>query len=145
MTLNLRAPPGIGDATVRLALLGGCLLHSAALATGSNFQIGILACEAAQGSSNTLICDFHAEDRPPEAYAGIADTDFSSLPKVEWTVVTVADEVQSGDLAGEYVAKGKTGLVGGHAKSITLQPVALTGPGTKPAPDIEKLTLIASN
>ena len=81
---------------------------------------------------------------PRMAYAGVTDTDFSSLTKVGWTVVTVVDEFQSGDLAGDYVTKRKVGLVGGHAKSITLKPVASTRPG-QPAPDIEKLTLVASN
>lgn len=145
MTLKSRTPPGVGHAIVRLALLGGCLLHSVAMAMASNVQIGILACEAAQGSSNALICDFHGEDGPPEAYAGIIDAEFGSMTKVRWTVVSGVDDVQSGDLAGEYVAKGKVGLIGGHAQSFTLQPLALAEPDAEPTASIEKLTLIASN
>ena len=142
MTSNSRTPPGVGDAILRLAILGGCLLPSAAMAMASNIQIGTLACEAAQGSSTALICDFHREDGPPEAYAGILDAEFSGMTKVQWSVVSGLDGVQSGDLAGEYFAKGKAGLIGGHGRSFTLHP---TDSDSNPAAGIEKLSLIASN
>jgi hypothetical protein len=145
----MRRPPGIGDVVVRCAVVGVCLLFAPATAPASVLETGVLTCEAAPGSVDSLICDFHGGEGPPEAYAGIVDWspggEMETATALRWSVVASLDQVQSGDLAGEYFAKGKAALVGGHGRSFTLRPLSEEGADAQSAPVIQKLTLIASN
>lgn len=108
---------------------------------------GVLSCDVASGwgfvfgSSKSLKCTY-SNGGTTEHYTGTinkfgVDLGYTQASVIIWTVFAPASDVGKGALAGNYV--GATGsasvgvgvganvLIGGGAKSITLQPVSFSG------------------
>jgi hypothetical protein len=114
-----------------------CLHHILAVGTGiwlsgsaqalavSQFEIGILTCNASAGfdatAEITLICEFRAADGPPEAYsATIKEPDLhaGAEGRIVWTVTSKRAPEHSGGLAGDYERTPAGALVGGKEWGI---------------------------
>jgi hypothetical protein len=111
-------------------------------------EVGMLTCEVGEGvalifsSPRDLHCVFHKTNGQNEAYRGKLrefglDVGVSGRGVIAWTVLAETSDVPPGELAGSYggveagaaVAVGGRGqvLVGGSARTISLQPLSVEG------------------
>lgn len=141
------------------------LSTSAALAAESGVKVGVLSCTLA-GKTNVVVyvketfdCSYVPEAGTPERYDGTiqrvgVDLEFKPTQNLIWAVIAPTTDLQGGALAGTYggasvsatVGAGVGGkvLVGGFEKSITLQPLSITGQtGFGAAAGVEGFTLTA--
>ena len=139
------------------------------MATNSTFaeeggvKAGMLTCQVASGwglvfgSSKDLKCSFSPKPGVTEHYTGTigkfgVDIGYTEATVIAWTVLAPSTDVSPGALAGTYT--GATGsaavgggvganvLVGGGARSISLQPVSFqAGTGLNVAGGIALITL----
>jgi hypothetical protein len=151
--------------------LAATILAAATLmmATNSTFadeggmKAGMLTCQVASGwglifgSSKDLKCTFSPKPGVSEHYTGTigkfgVDIGYTDATVIAWTVLAPSNDVSAGALAGTYT--GATGsaavaggvganvLIGGGARSISLQPVSFqAGTGLNVAGGIALMTL----
>jgi hypothetical protein len=136
---------------------------NATLADEGGVKAGMLTCQVASGwglvfgSSKDLKCAYSPKPGVTEHYTGTigkfgVDIGYTEATVIAWTVLAPTTDIGSGALAGTYT--GATGsaavgagvganvLVGGGAKSISLQPVSFqAGTGLNVAGGIALLTL----
>lgn len=128
------------------ALLACALLPGTALA--QVVQAGSLTCEVAPGvglligSRKDVTCSFQNPAGELEVYDGTisklgVDIGFTDLTLIVWDVLAPSGRIVRGALAGSYVGVtaqatvgsgvGANALVGGLRRSITLQPLSISG------------------
>ncbi|MEM0906225.1 MAG: DUF992 domain-containing protein [Pseudomonadota bacterium] len=135
--------------TLAAALVVGVgVAASSAPASAASVRIGTLTCTLT-GDSNKVIystqsfdCDFAPTSGPRENYEGQirqigVNLEFTNTLTLVWAVLAPANPSAAGVLAGTYVgaaASASVGigvggkvLVGGSDKSISLQPVSVSG------------------
>jgi hypothetical protein len=154
--------------TTFAALLGAAALSAPAAHADDRpggVRIGTLSCHEASGwcfvfgSSHRVRCIFsgNADHGRPERYEGSiskfgVDLGYQGSAVIVWAVFAPTSHVGRGDLAGHYggatanaavgVGAGANVLIGGFHKSVTLQPVSITGEtGLNVAAGIGELTL----
>ena len=135
-------------------MLGRSLLAAAALlllagpASADGVKIGMLTCHVASGwgfvfgSSKDMRCNFSPSNGPGEHYVGTiskfgVDVGYISSAVIIWEVFAPNSGMQRGALQGGYggatasatagVGAGANVLVGGFDRSITLQPLSISG------------------
>jgi hypothetical protein len=128
-------------------LLGAALLASAAAAPcAAAVRSGLLDCNVSPGigfiitSSRALACVYHPRHGRPERYVGTIRQfglaiGITGPSRFVWGVVTAAPRGAPYPLAGEYAGVGAAAtvgaglsanaLIGGNARSVTLQPVSV--------------------
>ena len=132
--------------TIAAALAGALALAAPANAAG--VKIGVLSCNVSSGwgfvfgSSRDMNCTYHRDKNPDEHYSGKiskfgVDIGYINGGVMLWDVVAPASEVKEAALEGQYggVTAGATAgvggdvnvLIGGFDKSISLQPISVTG------------------
>jgi hypothetical protein len=147
------------------ALAAAALMMAAnsTLADEGGVKAGLLTCQVASGwglvfgSSKDLKCSYSPKPGVTEHYTGTigkfgVDIGYTEATVIAWTVLAPTTDVGPGALAGTYT--GATGsaavgggvganvLVGGGAKSISLQPVSFqAGTGLNVAGGIALITL----
>jgi Protein of unknown function (DUF992) len=123
-------------------------LMIAAPASAAGVKIGTLTCHVASGwgfifgSSKDLRCVFHPNNGMGEHYIGTVskfgvDIGYTDSSVIVWGVFAPTTGPHRGALAGSYagatasatvgVGAGANVLVGGFHRSITLQPVSISG------------------
>jgi hypothetical protein len=135
---------------IGFAFAGSLALASSALAAkGENgVKVGVLSCNESSGwgfvfgSSRELKCVFSGDKNRTERYTGKiskfgVDIGYQRSAVLVWTVISPTVDLAPGALSGDYggVTAGASAAVGGSAnvlvggsnKSITLQPVSITG------------------
>jgi hypothetical protein len=132
--LTLVAVGGFGSATPAQAQAG--------------VNVGTLTCNVDSGwgfvfgSSKSLRCVFANGAGPGQHYTGSiskfgVDIGYTQSAVIVWAVVAPTNNIAPGSLAGDYggvtgsatvgVGAGANVLVGGFNKSVTLQPVSISG------------------
>jgi hypothetical protein len=130
------------------AALGVLAAAGTAQAAPHGVNVGSLTCSVASGwgfifgSSKDLHCVFRQNDRRTQHYVGTiskfgVDIGYTEGGVLVWGVVAPSSDVRAGTLDGDYVGAsasatvgvgiGANALVGGFDKSITLQPVSVSG------------------
>lgn len=134
-----------------------------ASAQGAGVRAGILTCQVASGwgfifgSSRDLNCTYAPKPNANERYVGSVskfgvDIGYTQSAVIVWAVIAPTSELVPGSLAGDYVGVtagfavgvgvGANALIGGNAKSITLQPLSIQGnEGLNVAAGIGAITL----
>jgi len=128
--------------------VAGLAAASAADAAPHGVKVGELTCNVASGwgfvfgSSKDLHCTFRGNNRHADHYIGTiskfgVDIGYTEGGVLVWGVVAPSSDVRAGTLDGDYVGAtasatvgvgvGANALVGGFDKSITLQPVSVSG------------------
>lgn len=136
---------------VRIGLLAvlAFLLPPGAVRAQGHIQAGVLTCKGGEGvglivgSKKAYQCIFkHANGQADEPYAATVtrvglDIGITGQTTMSWLVLSAAPELQTGALRGTYagasagaaagIGGGANLLVGGSAKSVTLQPLSVQG------------------
>ncbi len=147
------------------ALAAATLITAAnsTLADEGGVKAGMLTCQVASGwgfvfgSSKDLKCAYSPKPGVTEHYTGSigkfgVDIGYTEATVIAWTVLAPSTDIGPGALAGTYtgatgaaavgVGVGANVLVGGGAKSISLQPVSFqAGTGFNVAGGIAMITL----
>ena len=124
-------------------------LHSLPALAQQPLKVGVLNCDVSGGvglivaSKKDMICVFEGAGGRVERYAGTIrkfglDIGATQAGTIVWAVFAVSAERPAGALAGDYVGAsgeatagvglGANVLVGGLGRSVSLQPVSLSGP-----------------
>jgi len=130
------------------ALLAAGALTFAAPADAAGVKVGTLTCHVASGwgfvfgSSKDLRCSFHPTAGSNEHYSGSVskfgvDIGYTESSVILWAVVAPTSSLKPSALEGDYVGAtasatvgvgaGANVLIGGFDKSITLQPISISG------------------
>lgn len=130
------------------ALLGIVALATPAEAAPHGVNVGTLTCNVASGwgfvfgSSKDLHCTFREHERTAVHYEGSiskfgVDLGYTEGGVLIWGVIAPSSDVRPGSLDGDYVGAsasatvgvgvGANVLIGGFGKSITLQPLSVSG------------------
>jgi hypothetical protein len=130
------------------AAFGVLSLLSSAQAAPSGVNVGTLTCGVASGwgfvfgSSKDLRCVFRQNNKQNVHYEGSIskfgiDVGYTEGGVLIWGVVAPTSDVRAGSLSGDYagltagatvgVGVGANVLVGGFDKSISLQPLSVSG------------------
>jgi hypothetical protein len=165
--MRIEQMPGTMAICLGTAMSAVLLAGLPAMADEGGVKAGLLTCEVASGwgfvfgSSKDLKCTFSSRPGVAERYSGTidkfgVDIGYSGATVIAWTVLAPSTDVSAGALAGTYA--GATGsaavgagvganvLVGGGAKSITLQPVSFqAGTGLNVAGGIATLNLVPAS
>jgi Protein of unknown function (DUF992) len=135
---------------LRKSLLAGfaMLLSFAAPAGADGVKVGTLTCHVASGwgfvfgSSKDMRCNYSPSGGPGEHYVGTiskfgVDVGYTSSAVIIWEVFAPHSGIKRGALQGGYggatasvtagVGAGANVLVGGFDRSITLQPLSISG------------------
>lgn len=135
---------------IMLAVSGWFMLTSQSLADGQSVKVGIIACEAIEGTRVNLIirstvdvaCTFETVDGEKHAYKGETgielglDLSFRKDEQFAFTVITSVDKkFDKQAVAGKYIGAkaaasigvglGAAALIGGSDNSFGLQPLAI--------------------
>ncbi|HUJ03397.1 MAG TPA: DUF992 domain-containing protein [Rhizomicrobium sp.] len=137
----------------KFAVLSAAVLAAGALALGTpadaaGVKVGTLTCHVASGwgfifgSSKDLRCIFHPSKGPSEHYEGSVskfgvDIGYTDSSVILWGVIAPTSSMKPSALEGDYVGAtasatvgvgaGANVLVGGFDRSITLQPISISG------------------
>jgi hypothetical protein len=130
------------------AVIGALALTGSAQAAPHGVNVGSLTCNVASGwgfvfgSSKDLRCVFRQNDRKALHYVGTiskygVDIGYTEGGVLVWGVVAPSSDIRAGSLDGDYVGAsasaavgvgvGANVLVGGFDKSISLQPLSVSG------------------
>jgi len=130
------------------AVLGAFALASSAQAAPHGVKVGQLTCGVASGwgfvfgSSKDLRCVFRQSDKHAVHYSGSiskfgVDVGYTEGGVLIWEVVAPTSDLRPGALDGDYVGVsasatagvgvGANALVGGFDKSVSLQPLSVSG------------------
>jgi Protein of unknown function (DUF992) len=141
--LNYRNSLGLAVGTV----LSAAVATSAAAQSGGT-KVGVLTCRSSAslgliiGSRQEIRCNFAPDGGPPENYRGHIgrlglDLGVRGGGVLVWTVVAPTNGLHRGALAGTYVGinadaslglgAGAKVLVGGSHRTISLQPLSVSG------------------
>ena len=135
---------------LRKSLFAGVavLLSLAAPASADGIKVGTLTCHVASGwgfvfgSSKDMRCNYSPSGGPGEHYVGTiskfgVDVGYTSSAVIIWEVFAPHSGIKRGALQGGYggatasvtagVGAGANVLVGGFDRSITLQPLSISG------------------
>jgi Protein of unknown function (DUF992) len=133
---------------LKKSLFAMALLALAAPANAADVKIGTLTCHVASGwgfvfgSSKDMRCNFSPSSGPGEHYMGTiskfgVDVGYTSSAVIIWEVFAPNSGEKRGALQGGYggatasatvgVGAGANVLVGGFDRSITLQPLSISG------------------
>ena len=152
-----------GKLAVAGLTLGALALGTPARAADATVKVGVINCHVSSGwglvfgSTRDLRCVFTGGGRT-ENYTGKiskfgVDIGFQQSGVILWAVLAPSTDLRAGALTGDYggVTAGATAagvggdanvLIGGSAKSISLQPVSIEGDkGTNLAVGIASITL----
>jgi hypothetical protein len=150
----------------KILLAGAALAGALALAgqaSADSVKVGTLSCHVSSGfgfifgSSRSLRCAYSGAGGYTEQYTGNiskfgVDIGYTGSSVILWTVIAPTSGVRRGALAGSYggvtgsaavgVGVGANVLVGGFDRSISLQPVSISGgTGLNVAAGIGSMTL----
>jgi len=130
------------------AVLGAFALASSAQAAPHGVKVGQLTCGVASGwgfvfgSSKDLRCIFRQSNKHAVHYSGSiskfgVDVGYTEGGVLIWEVVAPTSDLRPGALDGDYVGVsasatagvgvGANALVGGFDKSVSLQPLSVSG------------------
>ena len=131
-----------------IGVAAAALTLGAAQAQPAGVKVGTLTCDVAAGagfifgSTKDLRCDYQPTPARTERYTGSiskwgVDIGYTGKGKLVWAVFAPASDVRPGALEGEYagatanaavgIGVGANALVGGLDKSISLQPLSVSG------------------
>ena len=129
-------------------VLGALAFAAPAQAAPHGVNVGTLTCNVASGwgfvfgSSKDLHCTFREHNRTAIHYTGSIskfgiDIGYTEGGVLLWGVIAPSSDVRPGSLDGDYVGAsagatvgvgvGANVLIGGFGKSITLQPLSVSG------------------
>ena len=132
----------------RSLLVAAALVALAAPASAGGVKVGTLTCHVASGwgfvfgSTKDMRCNFSPASGPGEHYVGTiskfgVDVGYTSSAVIIWEVFAPNSGIKRGALQGGYagatasatvgVGAGANVLVGGFDRSITLQPLSISG------------------
>ena len=133
---------------ISAAVLGTLVIAAPAQAAPHGVNVGTLTCNVASGwgfvfgSSKDLHCTFREHNRTAIRYTGSIskfgiDIGYTEGGVLLWGVIAPSSDVRPGSLDGDYVGAsagatvgvgvGANVLIGGFGKSITLQPLSVSG------------------
>jgi hypothetical protein len=152
-------------AIASIAALAGSIFAAQSVAAQDHLKVGGLRCEVEAGlglvvaSSKQMRCTFTSTQGYSESYYGTInkfglDIGVTNNGVLAWDVLAPSEGSRRGALAGDYagvdasatvgVGVGANALVGGFARSFTLQPLSIeTQSGLALAAGVAQLTLRA--